>query len=72
MMNIDKLKQKVCALDAEKQLQFWQRFAVFLSNSEIKSVMEAAREGVDLFLAHDRLRVFEKYYSDAMRLVDKI
>lgn len=71
-MDVDKLKKKILALPAEKQLEYWQRFAIFLNNGEIKSVMEAVRQGVDLFIAHQRLRVFEKYYSDAKRLVEGI
>jgi len=67
MMTIQQwIKKQTPAL----QMEIYKRISHFLSNNELKYVMQGVAEGRDLMVLHEELGLFEKYQIDMLRMMD--
>ncbi|MDC7238860.1 MAG: hypothetical protein PQJ50_00735 [Spirochaetales bacterium] len=56
----------------ELQMEIWKRISHFLSNNELKYIMQGVSEGRNLMILHEELGLFEKYQIDMLRMMDII
>lgn len=54
------------------QMEIFKRISHFLSNNELKYVMQGVADGRDLMMLHEELGLFEKYQIDMLRMMDII
>jgi hypothetical protein len=54
------------------QIEIYKRISHFLSNNELKYVMQGVADGRDLMILHEELGLFEKYQIDMLRMMDII
>lgn len=54
------------------QIEIFKRISHFLSNNELKYVMQGVADGRDLMMLHEELGLFEKYQIDMLRIMDII
>ncbi|MBF9014429.1 MULTISPECIES: hypothetical protein [unclassified Oceanispirochaeta] len=54
------------------QMEIYKRISHFLSNNELKYIMQGVADGRNMMLLHEELGLFEKYQIDMLRMMDII
>ena len=52
------------------QMEIYKRISHFLSNNELKYIMQGVVDGRNMMLLHEELGLFEKYQIDMLRMMD--
>lgn len=51
-------------------MEIYKRISHFLSNNELKYIMQGVVDGRNMMLLHEELGLFEKYQIDMLRMMD--
>ena len=54
------------------QNEIYKGISNFLSNNELKYIMQGVVDGRDMMILHEELGLFEKYQIDMLRMMDII